>query len=176
MGVWVGGHTWKMTHPQAMEFFGVQKYFLLIVQHNIIEFQKHKGSGHPKEITFTVVIKMINSLLMVKGGEGVSFHTNLFSKTEKSHRNKANVTSSCNPFMRLIVSSNVTSSCNPLMELIASANVRSWCNTVPRVIASAATMSLVLGDSMSKVMMCTTFVQHLPLFLHTRIIPNYLMN
>ena len=78
-GVWVGGHTWKTTHPQAMEFFGVQKYFLLRVQHNIIEFPKHKRSGCPNEIPFTAVIK---SLLMVKRGEGegLSFHTNLFSK------------------------------------------------------------------------------------------------
>ena len=26
-GVRVGGHTWKMTHSQEMEFFGAQKYF-----------------------------------------------------------------------------------------------------------------------------------------------------
>ena len=59
-GVWVGGHTWKMTHPQTMEYFGVQKYFLLIVQCNIIEFQKHKRSGCPNKMIFTAVIKMIN--------------------------------------------------------------------------------------------------------------------
>ena len=70
MGVWVGGHTWKMTHPQAMEFFGVQKYFLLIIQNNIIEFQKHKKSGHPNEITFTAVIKMINMHFECAGGVG----------------------------------------------------------------------------------------------------------
>ena len=51
---------------------------------------------------------------------------------------------------------------------------RSWCNTLTRVIASAAATSLVLGDSRTKVMMYTMFVQCLPLFLHTRIIPNYL--
>ena len=62
-----------MTHPQAMEFFGVQKYFLLIVQHNIIEFQKHKRSGRPKEITFTVVIKMINMSFDGERGGGCQF-------------------------------------------------------------------------------------------------------
>ena len=81
-GVWVGGHTWKMTHPQAMEFFGVQKYFHFVVQHTIIEFQKHKISGCPNEITFTAVIKIINMCFMVKKGgwEGFSFNTKLFSK------------------------------------------------------------------------------------------------
>ena len=48
-----------MTHPQVIEFFGVQKYFLSIVQYNIIEFQKHKRSGQLNEITFKAVIKMI---------------------------------------------------------------------------------------------------------------------
>ena len=43
-----------------------------------------------------------------------------------------------------------------------------------RVIASAAATSLVLGLSGTKVMMSTMFVQCLPLFLHTRNIPNYL--
>ena len=28
-GVWVGTHTWKMTHPKVMKFFGVEKYLLL---------------------------------------------------------------------------------------------------------------------------------------------------
>ena len=71
-----------MTHPQAMEFFGVQKYFLFIVQHNIIEFQKYKRSGCPNEITFTAVIKMINMSFDGEkgGGDGVSFHANLFSE------------------------------------------------------------------------------------------------
>ena len=54
-----------MTHPQAMEFFAVKKYFLFILQHNIIEFQKHKRSGHPKEITFTAVK---NDKYVLKGG------------------------------------------------------------------------------------------------------------
>ena len=53
-GVWVGGHTQKTAHPQAMEFFGVQKYFLWIEQHNM--FEKHKRSGHPKEITVTLPV------------------------------------------------------------------------------------------------------------------------
>ena len=66
-GVWVGGHTWKTTHPQAMEFFGVQKYFLLRVQHNIIEFLKHKRSGSPNEIPFTAIIKVF---WWWKGGKG----------------------------------------------------------------------------------------------------------
>ena len=39
-----------MTHPQAMEFSGVQKYLLWTQQHNI-EFEKDKRSGCPKEIT-----------------------------------------------------------------------------------------------------------------------------
>ena len=55
-----------------------------------------------------------------------------------------------------------------------NANVTNWCNTFTGVIASAAAMSLVLGDSCTKVMMSTTFVQCLPLFLYTRNIPNYL--
>ena len=33
-GVWVGGHTQNMTHPQAIEFFGVQKYLLWINRPN----------------------------------------------------------------------------------------------------------------------------------------------
>ena len=57
-----------MTQPQAMEFFGVTKYFLLIVQNNIIEFQKHTRSGHPNKITFTGVIKMINMCFDGAGG------------------------------------------------------------------------------------------------------------
>ena len=101
-----------------------------------------------------------------RGGKVVSFHTNLFSKTGKSHRNKCQCNKfMCNPLMGCIASSNVTSSCNPLMEIIASPNVRSWCNTLMRVIASAAATSLVLGDSRTKVMMYTTFVQCLPYVL-----------
>ena len=170
-----GAHVWKMSHPQAMEFFGVQKYFLLIVQNNIIEFQKHKRSGHPNKITFTAVIKMINMCFDGVGGGRVSGSTlTYFQKQEKVTEINANVTSLCNPLMGHIASSNVTSLCNPLMGIIASPNVRSWCNTLTRVIASAVAMSLVLGDSRTKVMMYTMFVQCLPLFLHTRIIPNYL--
>ena len=159
-----------------MEFFGVQKYFLLIVQNNIIEFQKHKRSGRPKKITFTAVIKMINMCFDGAGGGGrVSVSTlTYFQKQEKIIEINANVTSLCNLLMGCIASSNVTSSCNPLMGIIASPNVRSWCNTLTRVIASAVATSLVLGDSRTKVMTYTTFVQCLPLFLHTRIIPNYL--
>ena len=85
-GVWVGGHTWKTTHPQAMEFFGVQKYFLSIVQHNIIEFQKHKRSGHPNEITFTAVIKMIIMSFDGEKGEG---RVSVSTLTYHQNRNKS---------------------------------------------------------------------------------------
>ena len=109
------------------------------------------------------------------GARGVSVSTlTYFQKQEKVTEINANVTSSLNPLMGCIASSNVTSSCNPLTEIIASPNVRSWCNTLMRVIALAAAMSLVLGDSRTKVMIYTTFVQCLPMFLHTRIIPDYL--
>ena len=89
-----------MTHPQAMEFFGVQKYFLLIIQNNIIEFQKHKKIGHPNEITFTAVIKMINMHFEMcrGGGDRVSVSTlTFFQKQEKVTEINANVTSLCNP-------------------------------------------------------------------------------
>ena len=154
-----------------MEFLSVQKYYLLIVQNNIIEFQKHKRSGHPNEITFTVVIKMINMCFDgAKGGVGLTL--TYFQKQEKVTEINANVTSLCNPLKGHIASSNVTSSCNPLTGIIASPNVRSWCNTLMRVIVSAVAMSLVLCRT--KVITYTMFVQCLPLFLDTRIIPNYL--
>ena len=144
--------------PTSDEIFCVQKYFLLIVQNNIIEFQKHKRSGHPNEITFTMVIKMINMCFDGAGGGGSVSTLTYFQKQEK-------VTE---------INANVGSSCNPLTGIIVSPNIRSWCNTLTRVIASAVAMSLVLGDSRTKVMTYTMFVQCLPLFLHTRIIPNYL--
>ena len=88
-GVWAGGHTWKMTHPQAMEFFGVQKYFLLRVQYNIIEFQNHKRSGHPNEIPFTVVIKMINKSFDGEKGEGrVSVSTPAYFQNRNKSQKK----------------------------------------------------------------------------------------
>ena len=43
--------------PTSNGLFWCPEIFFLIVQHNIIEFQKHKRSGHPNEKTFTVVIK-----------------------------------------------------------------------------------------------------------------------
>ena len=58
-----------------MEFFGVQKYFLWIVQYNI-DFQKHKRSGCSKEITITALSH--TKIIMCsdgEGGKGVSFHT-----------------------------------------------------------------------------------------------------
>ena len=85
---------WKMTHPQTMEIFVVQKYFLLLVQHNIIEFQKHKRSDHPNKVTFAVVIKIINMSFdgeRMGGRMSVSILT-YFLKQKKVTEKNANVT------------------------------------------------------------------------------------
>ena len=72
--------------PTCNGIFGVQKYFLFIVQHNIIEFQKHKRIGCPDEITVIVVIKFIIICFDGKRKEG---RVSVSTLTYLQNRNKS---------------------------------------------------------------------------------------